>query len=152
MNAIEHLKTMSVAAVAAKLGIGESTVYSWKSDEKKLKDAAAVGKAGAKSTKGGEFPKVRSGQFIFYFCESRVCFLFFLFKSQVKENMCICCCSVFKSQVRNMCTRTCMFLLLYHVMYGLQHVSFSYAHTFLVHVYYVVVRCEKDMLVCYVLL
>lgn len=80
VNAIELLKTMSVAAVAAKLGIGESTVYSWKSGEKKLKDAAAVGKAGAKSTKGGEFPKVRSGQFFFLMCHG----VFSFFCSKVK--------------------------------------------------------------------
>ena len=54
VNALELLKTMTVASVAAKLGIGESTLYSWKTDEKKHKDAAASGKAGANSTKGGD--------------------------------------------------------------------------------------------------
>ena len=53
MNALELLK-MTVASVAATLGIGESTLYSWKTDEKKYKDAAASGKAGANSTKGGD--------------------------------------------------------------------------------------------------
>ena len=52
MNALELLK-MTVASVAATLGIGESTLYSWKTDEK-YKDAAASGKAGANSTKGGD--------------------------------------------------------------------------------------------------
>ena len=51
VNALELLK-MTVASVAATLGIGKSTLYSWKTDEKKYKDAAASGKAGAKSTKG----------------------------------------------------------------------------------------------------
>lgn len=84
MNALELLKVMSVAAVSAKMGIGESTLYSWKGDEKKLKDAAAVGKAGAKSTKGGEFPKVRS--VTRFFCAScvRVCVGQFFFG--VKED------------------------------------------------------------------
>ena len=43
VNALLFLKTMTVASVAAKLGIGESTLYSWKTVEN-YKDAAASGK------------------------------------------------------------------------------------------------------------
>ena len=48
VNALELLKTMTVASVAAKLGIGESTLCCLKTDEKEYKDAAASVKAGAK--------------------------------------------------------------------------------------------------------
>ena len=54
VNALELLKTMTVASVTVKLGIGESTLHSWKTHEKKNMDAAASGKTGAKSTKGGD--------------------------------------------------------------------------------------------------
>ncbi|CAB1100159.1 unnamed protein product [Ectocarpus sp. CCAP 1310/34] len=56
-KALELLKTMKVPAAATKLEIGESTPYNWKSDEKKIRDAAAGGKANSKSSKGGHFPK-----------------------------------------------------------------------------------------------
>ena len=59
VNALDLLGTMSLPAVAARMGTGESTIYAWNKDEKKLRSAAASAKAGAKSTKGGEFPKVR---------------------------------------------------------------------------------------------
>ena len=59
MNSLDLLGTMSLPAVAARMGTGESTIYARKKDEKKLRSAAASAKAGVKSTKGGEFPKLR---------------------------------------------------------------------------------------------
>jgi len=73
VNALDLLGTMSLPAVAARMGTGESTIYAWTKDGKKLRSAAASAKAGAKSTKGGEFPKVgRCVCALFFTC---VCFL-----------------------------------------------------------------------------
>ena len=43
---------MTGTAVAAKLGIGVSTLYSWKAKEADIRKQAAASKPGAKSTKG----------------------------------------------------------------------------------------------------
>lgn len=59
MHALDLLETMSATAVAKKVGTGESTIYRWKKDEKRIRNEAASAKAGAKSTKTGDFPKVR---------------------------------------------------------------------------------------------
>ena len=43
---------MTGTAVAAKLGIGVSTLYSWKAKEADIRKQAVASKPGAKSTKG----------------------------------------------------------------------------------------------------
>ena len=48
MNALDLLGTMSLPAVAARMGTGESTIYVWTKDEKKLRSTAASAKAGVK--------------------------------------------------------------------------------------------------------
>ena len=67
--ALDLLGTMSQPAVAAGMGTGGSTIYAWKKDEKKLRSTAASAKAGATSTKRGEFPKVhRFVRALFFTC------------------------------------------------------------------------------------
>ena len=75
VNALDLLGTMRLAAVAARMGTGESTIYASKKDEKKLRGAAASAKAGAKSTKGGEFPTVRRCVRALFFTCVCVCFI-----------------------------------------------------------------------------
>ena len=48
VNALDLLGTMSLPAVAARMGTGERTIYACKKDEKKLRSAAASAKAGVK--------------------------------------------------------------------------------------------------------
>ena len=73
VNALDLLRTMSLPVVAARMGTGESTIYAWNKDEKKLRSAAASAKAGAKSTKGGEFRRC-VGVYARCFLRACVCF------------------------------------------------------------------------------
>lgn len=84
LAAVELLKKMTVAAAARKLAVGESTIYGWRADVKKLKDAVAGGMAGAKSTKGGDFPKVCSASVQFFFSRASECVCVCVWRNEKK--------------------------------------------------------------------
>ena len=58
-EALGLLKTMTGTALAAKLGVGVSSVYKWRREKERIKEKLECTKPGAKSAKGAEFPEVR---------------------------------------------------------------------------------------------
>ena len=62
VEALDLLKSMTGTAVVAKLGIGVSTLYSWKAKEADIRKQAAASKPGAKSTKGADSSAGDKGQ------------------------------------------------------------------------------------------
>lgn len=58
-EALGLLSTMTGTAVAAKLGVGVSSVYKWKREKERIKEKLECTKPGAKSAKGADFPEVR---------------------------------------------------------------------------------------------
>ena len=76
VEALDLLKSMSGTAIAAKLGIGVSTLYAWKAKEADISKKEAASTPGAKSTKGAEFAKVGASWIILVLCILfRVCIL-----------------------------------------------------------------------------
>lgn len=58
-DALVLLETMTGTAVAAKLGVGVSSVYKWRREADRIKEKLECTKPGAKSAKGADFPEVR---------------------------------------------------------------------------------------------
>lgn len=57
-EALGLLNTMTGTAVAAKLGVGVSSVYKWRREKDRIREKLECTKPGAKSAKGADFPEV----------------------------------------------------------------------------------------------